>query len=97
VVEIARQEKLNDQLDVLANGARSQALDLLTAFYFRREGASDTFELTHKSFGECFAAMRLSRLVESLHRSAQGPDFEEEEGLRRWYRWTHAARITRKS
>jgi hypothetical protein len=94
VADIARREKLSGQLDILAKGAESGALDLLTAFYFRREGASDSFELTHKSFGEYFAALRLFRLVESLHRAAHDPDFEEEDGLRRWYRWTHAARIT---
>ncbi len=94
VAEIARRERLDEQLGVLAEGARSGALDLLTAFYFRREGASDTFELTHKSFGEYFAAKCLLRLVEILHRSAQDTEFEEEDGLRRWYRWTHAARIT---
>jgi hypothetical protein len=81
-------------VDIFARGAKSGALDLLTAFYFRHERTNDSFELTHKSFGEYFAALRLFRLVESLHRSADNPEFEEEEGLRRWYRWTHAARIT---
>jgi hypothetical protein len=94
VAEIARRERLGEQLDVLTKGAESGALDLLTAFYFRREAAGDTFELTHKSFGEYFAALRLLRLAETLHRSAQDPEFEAEDGLRRWYRWTHAARIT---
>ncbi len=94
VAAIARQEKLDDKLAILRKGAEDGALDLLTAFYFRREGADDTFELTHKSFGEYFAALRLWRLIQSLHRQAENPEFEEGEGLRRWYRWTYAARIT---
>ena len=53
------EEKLDDKLAILRKGAEDGALDLLTAFYFKREGADDTFELTHKSFGEYFAALRL--------------------------------------
>jgi hypothetical protein len=44
---------------------------LLIAFYFRQRGhdydGDDTFEFTHKSFGEYLAALRLVRAVSRIH------------------------------
>jgi len=94
VTEIATAEGLEEQLAGFAAVAKSPALDLLTAFYFRREGATETFELTHKTFGEYLAARRLLRLIVDLHEFLTSNDIDDREALRRWYRWTHAARIT---
>lgn len=94
VTEIAAAEGLEEQLAGFAAVAKSTALDLLTAFYFRREGATETFELTHKTFGEYLAARRLLRLIGDLHDLLTSDDIDGREALRRWYRMTHAARIT---
>ena len=94
VAEVARLEKLDKLLPVFKEGAEKGALALLTAFFFRRAGSDDTFELTHKTFGEYLAARRLARLIEDLHRLLPAGDIDEGEGLRRWYRLTYAARVT---
>jgi uncharacterized protein YjbI with pentapeptide repeats len=94
VERVADAEGVREPLALFTAAARSNAFDLLTAFYFRREGAEVAFELTHKSFGEYFAARRLFRLVEELHGWLAQDEIDGEEALRRWYRWTHAARIT---
>ena len=94
VAGIARLEKLDTMLPVFKDGAEKGALALLTAFFFRRAGSDETFELTHKTFGEYLAARRLRRLIEELHRLLPIGDIDEGEGLRRWYRLTHAARVT---
>jgi hypothetical protein len=67
---------------------------LLAAFFFRWTGSDATFELTHKSFGEYLAARRLLRMIETLRTRLEDPDYEEADGLRLWYRRTHAAEIT---
>jgi hypothetical protein len=94
VADIARLEKLDTVLPVFKEGAEKGALALLTAFFFRRSGSDETFELTHKSFGEYLAARRLARLIKDLHRLLPAGDIDESEALRRWYRLTHAARVT---
>jgi uncharacterized protein YjbI with pentapeptide repeats len=94
IAEVARLEKLDKLLPAFKEGAEKGALALLTAFFFRRAGSDETFELTHKTFGEYLTARRLARLIEDLHRKLPEGDIDEGEGLRRWYRLTHAARIT---
>ncbi len=56
VAVVARLEKLDTVLPVFKEGAKKGALALLTAFFFRRAGSDETFELTHKTFGEYLAA-----------------------------------------
>jgi|GEM_PF-237528 len=92
--EVFEVEGLDDQLAGFTAVAKSTALDLLTAFYFRRDGAAETFELTHRSFGDYLAAKRLLRLILDLHEALTSNDIERREALRRWYHWTHSARIT---
>lgn len=96
VAEVARQEKLDTVLPAFTERAKGEkgALALLTVFFFRRVGSDEAFELTHKTFGEYLAACRLARLIDDLHRLLPSGDINEGEGLRRWYRLTHAARIT---
>ena len=94
VAEVARLEKLDTVLPAFQEGAKQGALALLTAFFFRRAGSDESFELTHKTFGEYLAACRLARLIDDLHRLLPAGDIDEGEGLRRWYRLTHGARIT---
>ena len=52
VETIADDEGVREQLSVVRAAAENDVLDLLTAFYFRRERAARTFELTRESFGE---------------------------------------------
>ena len=94
VAEVARIEKLDKLLPVFKEGAEKGALALLTAFFFRRAGSDETFELTHKTFGEYLVARRLVQLIDDLHRLLPRGVINEAEGLRRWYRLTYAARIT---
>jgi uncharacterized protein YjbI with pentapeptide repeats len=68
---------------------------LLTAFYFRQSGQNNlgeqTFEFTHKSFGEYLTARRIFREVRLIHKKLEArkcdPDegWDEREAL---YRWT---------
>ncbi|MBW4680983.1 MAG: pentapeptide repeat-containing protein [Microcoleus vaginatus WJT46-NPBG5] len=66
---------------------------LLTAFYFRQSGykeSEQTFEFTHKSFGEYLTAKRIVREVCLIHKKLQerkdDPDegWDEREALHRW-------------
>ena len=93
VKEIAENEGLTGKIPAFEQGAKEGALALLTAFFFRGiEGkAPESFELTHKSFGEYFAARRLRRLAEELIPYRAKPEF----ALQCWYEQTHAARITK--
>ncbi len=52
VARIAKLEKLEKLLPAFTEEANEGALALLTAFFFRRAGSDETFELTHKTFGE---------------------------------------------
>ena len=94
VETIADDEGVRQQLSVVRAAAENDVLDLLTAFYFRREGAARTFELTHKSFGEYFAALRLMRLIEELYEPLSENGSNGQKALQHWYRCTFAARIT---
>ena len=94
VADVARLEKLDTVLPAFKEGAEKGALALLTAFFFRRAGSDELFELTHKTFAEYLAACRLARLIDDLHRLLPAGDIDDGEGLRRWYRLTHGARIT---
>ena len=96
IAEIAKAEKLEKQLAIVKDEKDSGALALLTAFYFRQvEGTGgESFELTHKSFGEYLAAKRILRLAENLRSGLEGSHIDEEEGCKRWFDRTHRARIT---
>ena len=96
IAEIAKAERLEKQLAIVKEEKDSGALALLTAFYFRQvEGKGrESFELTHKSFGEYLAAKRILRLTEKLRSDLNGDHIDEEEGCKRWFGRTHGARIT---
>ncbi|GBE95050.1 pentapeptide repeat-containing protein [Nostoc cycadae] len=68
---------------------------LLTAFYFRQNGVKgreETFEFTHKSFGEYLAAKRIVRelalIYKKLQANKEDPDdgWNKQEALVRWAR-----------
>ena len=74
--------------------AQASVTRLLTAFYFRRSGSDstgeETFEFTHKSFGEYLTAKRIVREVRLIQKKLTArqsdPDegWDEREALRRW-------------
>ncbi|WP_339239634.1 pentapeptide repeat-containing protein [Paenibacillus sp. FSL R5-0517] len=73
---------LKDLLNRFQEGAANGVTRLLTAFYFRESGANNmgdnTFEFTHKSFGEYLASRRiilsLKHINKMLSRRADDPD-----------------------
>ena len=91
VADIAEAEGLAHKIPEFEKGAEAGALALLTAFFFRsvERDRDRSFELSHKSFGEYFAALRLRRLAEELVTEAR-PKF----ALLIWCEQTCAARIT---
>ena len=61
-------------LERIAKDAESGVIRLLTAFYFRRHGeidGKDTYEFTHKSFGEYLTARRIVRGLDLIHEERQ--------------------------
>jgi Pentapeptide repeats (8 copies) len=74
--------------------AQASVTRLLTAFYFRRSGSDstgeETFEFTHKSFGEYLTAKRIVREVRLIQKKLAArqsdPDegWDEREALHRW-------------
>ncbi|MEZ5040305.1 MAG: pentapeptide repeat-containing protein [Saprospiraceae bacterium] len=61
-------------LERFKEGAKSGITRLLTAFYFREygiENGEQTFEFTHKSFGEYLTAARLVKLVSKIHQQVK--------------------------
>lgn len=80
-------------LSIFQEGAQEGVTRLLTSFYFRRSdagGGDETFEFTHKSFGEYLTAKRIVRLMalmqQQLSRHQEDPDigWNERECLKRW-------------
>jgi uncharacterized protein YjbI with pentapeptide repeats len=74
--------------------AQASVTRLLTAFYFRRSGSDstgeETFEFTHKSFGEYLTAKRIVREVRLIQKKLTARQFDPDEGwdereaLHRW-------------
>ncbi len=62
--------KLKKVLQNISDHAQSGVTQLLTAFYFRQSGQlndEDTFEFTHKSFGEYLTARRIVLQLKMTH------------------------------
>ena len=55
---------------------------LLTAFYFRGSGFSvnETFEFTHKSFGEYLTAKRIVRTIKKIHKKIEQHETDYDDG-----------------
>jgi uncharacterized protein YjbI with pentapeptide repeats len=80
--------------DNFQENAQASVTRLLTAFYFRRSGSDstgeETFEFTHKSFGEYLTAKRIVREVRLIQKKLTArqsdPDegWDEREALHRW-------------
>ncbi|WP_417909531.1 NACHT domain-containing protein [Candidatus Electronema sp. PJ] len=81
-------------LEPFKKDAESGVIRLLTAFYFRRSEKrqydNETFEFTHKSFGEYLTARRIVHLLldiqDELQRNKRNPGkgWDEKEALKRW-------------
>jgi len=89
-------QRLGGLLRKFREKAEEGVTSLLTAFYFRQAGkrneGDQTFEFTHKSFGEYLVACRILRglenMVEELQRREEDPDkgWDEKEALVYWTR-----------
>jgi uncharacterized protein YjbI with pentapeptide repeats len=87
-------ELLNSFQKNFEENAQASVTRLLTAFYFRRSGSDstseETFEFTHKSFGEYLTAKRIVREVRLIHKKLTArqsdPDegWDERDALHRW-------------
>jgi uncharacterized protein YjbI with pentapeptide repeats len=85
---------LNSFQENFTENAQASVTRLLTAFYFRRSGSDstgeETFEFTHKSFGEYLTAKRIVREVRLIQKKLTArqsdPDegWDEREALHRW-------------
>lgn len=83
---------LKPLLDRVRQGAESGVTRLLMAFYARGHGTReghDTFELTHKSFGEYLASRRIVATVRAIaeqrkKQREQHDGLSEKEALARW-------------
>ena len=85
---------LRKPLEIFTKGAKSGVTNLLTTFYFRQSGYSNsnerTFEFTHKSFGEYLTAKRIVRELRRINKQLQArkndPDegWDEKEALKHW-------------
>ncbi len=85
---------LNNLMDQFAADAEKGVISLLAAFYFRQAGmqsdGSQTFEFTHKSFGEYLMARRITDRVKLICRKIQenknnlDDGWDIKEGLKKW-------------
>lgn len=87
-------------IDQFEEKAETGYTRLLTAFYFRKSGSrEETFEFTHKSFGEYLIARRLVNLMEDVAKQrlerTQFPrkGWNEDEALQKWEAITGANRM----
>ena len=81
-------------LEIFQEGAEKGVVRLLSAFYFRKYGqktdGEQTFEFTHKSFGEYLTALRIIRCIRDIsiqyekYQSGEEFAWDEVECLRRW-------------
>ncbi len=82
---------LSDLLENYKAASQGGVTRLLTAFYFRQYGKDetskdDTFEFTHKSFGEYLTARAIVELLIQIH--AEREDFKQNKNSRRAKGWT---------
>ncbi|MBD3305247.1 hypothetical protein GF348_02655, partial [candidate division KSB3 bacterium] len=96
VQQHCEQSRLQSLLESFeAGGVRHGLSNLFLAFYFRQAGRrrsgdhDQTFEFTHKSFGEYLTARRIVRGVRQMHeglhpQSEFGIRFDESDVLARW-------------
>ncbi|ROO74914.1 pentapeptide repeat-containing protein [Vibrio crassostreae] len=94
IEKACKANKLTQNLELFKESAKKGLSRLLTAFYFRESdamlGTDNTFEFTHKSFGEYLISRRIKRQVDIAHRglvsfdsgSEYAPD--EEKTLINW-------------
>lgn len=90
-------------LEKFKEGAKEGLTRLLMAFYFRKTGnratGDETFEFTHKSFGEYLTSRRIVRTIQviqdELERRKRSYDsgWDEKYGLRHWIELCGPARM----
>ena len=85
---------LTKYFEIFQEGAKEGVTRLLTAFYFRQHGISpegeNTFEFTHKSFGEYLTAKRIVGIIEKIynelerHKDNFDSGIDKREALVKW-------------
>ncbi|GAB2198412.1 pentapeptide repeat-containing protein [Sessilibacter sp. MAH4] len=89
-------EGITKYLNIYVDSAKKDISQLLTAFYFSRSHENilgeDTFEFTHKTFGEYLIAKRLVRKLKSLAK-LKSDGVNEKALLKRWIEVTGPAPI----
>jgi uncharacterized protein YjbI with pentapeptide repeats len=92
IIERCEKGQLQAVLEEFQKKAEDGVLNLLTAFYFRKshiQGWEDTFEFTHKSFGEYLAAKKIVRQLKQTcsamkRHKIDMPDWTEDKALENW-------------
>ncbi|NQU81600.1 MAG: pentapeptide repeat-containing protein [Bacteroidetes bacterium] len=89
-----KKNNLDHCFEVFQGSAQKGISRLLTSFYFRKSKHFDvgeqTFEFTHKSFGEYLTARRITRMVKQFHNELKlnydnhNSGLNESEALRLW-------------
>ena len=86
-------DTLQRVLNIFKQDKKASVTRLLTAFYFRQsglKGSEETFEFTHKSFGEYLTAKRIVDEVKRLHempeisKAYSYVNWNEKEALKDW-------------
>ncbi|ARV61475.1 hypothetical protein BZZ01_25125 [Nostocales cyanobacterium HT-58-2] len=89
----SKNRHLKQLFEVYKQVAEKGITRLLTAFYFRKGEVKDdenTFEFTHKSFGEYLTARRIVRVVEKIYENLEDrkhdsdKGWDEKEALKAW-------------
>ncbi|HLM61432.1 MAG TPA: pentapeptide repeat-containing protein [Pyrinomonadaceae bacterium] len=96
--------RLTELLEKFQEKAKEGVADLLVAFYFRKTGirdtdGSETFEFTHKSFGEYLTSKRLVRGIKKIYLESKRKEESYDEGwvetdaLKHWIELTGKSAI----
>lgn len=75
---------LDQILESFKEGAKAGIVSFMAAFYFRKAGqqvtGEETFEFTHKSFGEFLAGRRIVNKIRQIHKKRQDREKNFDEG-----------------
>lgn len=82
-----KESGLDKILELFKQSAKEGIISFLTAFYFRKAGhrqqvtGEETFEFTHKSFGEYLAGRRIVNKIRQIHNKRRDREKNFDEGL----------------
>ncbi len=99
IVEHCSDSGLTSLLEKVTEGAKQGVTSLLAAFYFKQAQGDETYEFTHKSFGEHLAARRILRLMRRIHQECESRQdsfdrgYDHRQALVEWAKVTGQAPI----